>query len=337
MRARCPRAGRWPALVIVAWALCSAAPRAGAAQAGGDRVRIEGRVVDARGAGVGPVPVTLHVVPSDGRPLVESATAAADGAFRFRVTWPGAAEDAQLFVSASYLGVRYATPRLPGRPDSLPDLQITVYDTTMYHAPPPGFRVPVRRLFVQAAGPLRAEVLDAVEIVNATDRTWIAAPEAALWRLPLPEAAEAAQVAESELSGSTRLEADTLVLYGPVVPGHAQVLVRYFLPIETGALGVPLAAPTDGIEVLLAEPLSREGVRGLEDAGTIRIGTDAFRRYTGTRLGADHSIRLSLGRSRARHPLHVALGAVVFLVLVGGAGAWRLRRDARLAAASPGG
>jgi hypothetical protein len=262
-------------------------------------------------------------------------TAGPDGAFRFRVSWPGAAGDAQLFASASYRGVRYATPRFPGRPDSVPDLRITVHDTAVHHGPPPDFRVPVRRLFVQSSGSFRAEVLDAVEIVNASDRTWVAAPEAALWRLPLPESAEAAQVAESELGNGARLEGDTLALYGPVVPGHAQVLLRYFLPLETAALHVPLAAPTDGMEVLLAEPLSRKGVRGLDEAGTVRIGADPFRRFTGTRLAAEHSIRLSLGRSRAQHPLHVALGALLFLVLVGGAGAWRLRRDARLAPASP--
>lgn len=334
MSARSPGAGRWPALLVAA-ALCVAAPRVGSGQAGGGPVRIEGRVVDVQGAGVSAVPVTLHVIPAEGRPLVESVTAGPDGAFRFRVSWPGAAGDAQLFASASYRGVRYATPRFPGRPDSVPDLRITVHDTAVHHGPPPDFRVPVRRLFVQSSGSFRAEVLDAVEIVNASDRTWVAAPEAALWRLPLPESAEAAQVAESELGNGARLEGDTLALYGPVVPGHAQVLLRYFLPLETAALHVPLAAPTDGMEVLLAEPLSRKGVRGLDEAGTVRIGADPFRRFTGTRLAAEHSIRLSLGRSRAQHPLHVALGALLFLVLVGGAGAWRLRRDARLAPASP--
>lgn len=291
--------------------------------------------MDREGAGVGGVPVTLHVIPPDGRPLVESVTAGPDGTFRFRVTWPVAAEDAQLFASVSYLGVRYATPRSPGRPDSLPDLRITVHDTAVHHGAPPELRVPIRRLFVQASGSVRAEVLDAVEIVNATEATWVAAPEAALWRLPLPESAEAAQVADSELRDGVRLEGDTLVLSGPVVPGHAQVLLRYFLPLDTDRISVPLAAPTDGIEVLLAEPVSGRGVDGLEDAGTMRVGVDAFRRYTGTRLAADHSIRISLGRAPAQRPLHVALVAALFLVLVGGAGAWRVRRETRLAEASP--
>lgn len=334
------RVGAWPALLLAA-ALCVAVARAGSGQASGPSggsggsVRVEGRIVDVRGAGVGPMPVTLHVVPSEGRPLVESGTAAADGAFRFRVTWPGAgaAEDAQLFVSTMYRGVRYATPRFPGRPDSLQDLRLTVYDTAVHNGPPADFHVPARRLFVQAAGAVRAEVLDAVEIVNASDRTWVAGPESRLWRLPLPEGAEAAQVAESELAGAARLEGDTLALYGPVVPGHGQVLLRYFLPIAAGDLRVPLAARTEGMEVLLAEPLSREGVRGLEDGGTIRIGTEAFRRYAGTRLDADHPIRISLGHPRGRRPLLVALAALLFLVIVGGAGEWRMRRDARLAPA----
>jgi hypothetical protein len=300
--------------------------------AGQGTARVTGRVVDPRGAGVAAVPVTFHAVLPDVSPLVASDTTDAQGGFLFVVSWPARAEDAHVFVSTVYRGVRYTSPRLPARADSLRDLRLTVYDTTLQRVPPPTFGVAARRLFVQPAGPLRAEVVDAIEVANRSDRTWVSPPDTGFWRLPLPEAAQAAQVAESELGPGARMEGNALSLHGPLPPGTHPIVLRYFIPIGTDEVSVPLGASTQEVEVLLAESLGAEGVDGLDHEGSVRIGAEPFRRYVGSGLGGDAIVRLSVGRPASRHPFEPVAAALTFLLLVGGTAAWRMRRDARLAA-----
>lgn len=311
------RAGRWPALCTAA-ALVAAAPQA--------PVRVAGRVVDAAGQGAARVPVTVHGLTSSGEVRVGADTTGADGSFEVRLDLPGPREDAEVWVTATYGGVRYSAPRLRGLEEPVPPVRVAVYDTAVHTAAPEALRVPIRRLFVRPSGPFRAEVLDAIELSNPSGRTWVAAAGSSVWSLPLPPGAEGGHPADaSPFAAAARVVGDTLEVVGPLLPGHNQVLVRYFLPAEVRALPVPLGAPTDELELLIAESLAGQGVSGLRGRGSMQIDRETFRRFVASDLAAGDAVRFSLGASPLAGRLAHVLPALLFLAIVAAAALWRRR------------
>ncbi len=317
-------AGLGPALFVVAAAL--AQPQT--------EVRVSGRVVDGEGAAVPSAPIRARWL-APGLDLAAASTrTSADGSFELRLRFPRTAlEDAHLLVSTEHEGVPYSAPPILGPEDRVGPLQITVFDTAQHAAPPDSLAVAARRLFLRPSGPLRVEVLDAVELENPTRRTWVAAPGGVLWRAAIPAGAEAAQVIDAQVAASSvQTAGDTVRVLGPLLPGHNQLILRYFLPVGTRALRLPLGSATAELEVLIAEALGGRGVGKLRAHGSTRVGEEPFRRFVASNLSEGDEVGFSLGPDSELGVLRHLLPALLFALLVGGAAFWRQRASRPLAA-----
>ena len=279
--------------------------------------------------------MSAHLLGAGAEIRVGGDTTGPDGSFALRFEGvEGAVEDAALWVAATYQGVVYSAPRVRGFADSVPEIRLTVYDTVVVRRAPESLQVPVRRLFVRPSGHFRVEVLDVLELENPSTQTWVPAGRGALWNLTLPRRAEGAHVADPGALRDLRLAGDTLRLAGPLVPGHSQVILRYFLPAEPGAVHLPLGAPTAELEVLIAEDLGGKGGAGLAGRGSMRLDRDSFRRFAGRDLEADEPVSFSIRSGFAASGLWLLLPPLLFLALVAGAALWHDRRPPHLAAGS---
>lgn len=322
-RAGALRAGRWPALFVATGAAFWTAQTP---------VQVSGRVMDVEGKGVAAGHVTAHWFAPDGDVQTWSTTTRDDGSFELRLRPPaGAVEDAELLVSARHQGVEYSAPPIRGRLDRTDTIRLTVYDTAIHSTTPALLSVAYRRIFLRPSGSGHAEALDVIELANPSRRTWVAGPEGAVWRVALPERAESVQLVDAQvLTSSLRLSGDTLLVLGPLLPGHNQLMLQYFLPVGSGPFSLPLGAATAELELVIAESLGGRGMGALRTQGSMRIGDEPFRRFGAHRLepGDDARFSLAPGRAGRAGPL---VTAVLFWLLVGGAAFLRLRRTSRLA------
>ncbi|MCS7206768.1 MAG: hypothetical protein NZ951_02395 [Dehalococcoidia bacterium] len=234
---------------------------------------VEGRIINGTAGGTVPpdLPVTLEVVRQ--RTLVDmrTATAGADGAFRFEGVPQG--RDLAYLVSTSYQGVVYSAVAQGAQAWEQP-IPLPIYEKT---SGVEGVRVPSMTLVATGADARRRvlEFLHAVQVENSTDRT--AVPD--MQRLPrgvlrfgLPAEAQNLDVAATLPPGGEVVQGEQgFALTSAVPPGRYEVLYTYRVVYRGDALDFTLPVPLGAgvVRLMLPEDLAQvesPHLQGLEPA-----------------------------------------------------------------------
>ncbi|MFN3973839.1 MAG: hypothetical protein ACK4K2_00960 [Dehalococcoidia bacterium] len=303
---------------------------------------VEGRIVNGTGGGQVPagLPVTLEIVRQ--RRLVDTrtATAGADGTFRFEGVPLGL--DLAYLASTAYQGVVY-TAIAQGQEAWAKPLTLTIYEKA------PGtqnLRLLSVTLVATGADPRRRllEFLEAVQIENPTDRT--AVPDMgqmppSLLRFSIPSQAQGLDVAATFPPGGEVVQlAQGFALTSPIPPGRYEVLFTYRLVYQGEGVEFALDMPhgADVFRLMLPEDLARVESPLLEAQEPASIGGKTYRILEGKGIEAGGVVSfrivglpqprwpLRVLEALERPPLVVALPASLLGVILLGILIWALRQ-----------
>jgi hypothetical protein len=235
--------------------------------------------------------VVLHSVSPDSSGQVDSVRVTSDGRFEFDL--PGDLDDEErtqiYFASVRHEGVLYFGQAVAqsAQLDSL--YLVLAYDAVP--APAEGVELPlsVRNLILeQSEGGWRAT--DLFQIRNDGNETFVAAEGGVVWSHPLPPGATDPQLGRGDLSpDAISFEDGVIKVSAPLPPGERLLLVRYLLP--TLPATVPIAVPTDVMELLVLEPAPPIEASPLQQMEVVGVEGSSYRRYSATDLqGVDLTI-----------------------------------------------
>jgi len=280
-------------------------PASGTPGVAGEMRTVAGRVLSGSSDSLRPVAsqmVVLHRISADSSGPVDSARTTAAGTYRFRYRLDG--PRSMYIVSSRYAGIAYFTTPLRDATVSSPDADITVYDTTSAIFP---LTVRARHLVVAPAEGGVRRVVDVFEVANDSNRTLIAGPSGATWRVTLPRAARDHGSSGSDLPPEAfRFAGGNAELLVAFPPGARQVVLTYPIP-ASGSIDVPVVDPTATLEVLV-EGAGRVGGAGLMAEEPVSMDGRTFQRYTASTVGAGSSF--SVGGGGPGNAPRVALLAI---------------------------
>ena len=213
------------------------------------------------GAPLGEGTVVLHHVGTGAAGAVDSARVAPDGSFRFRLPRaPDPERQDVFFASMRHDGILYVGPPVSNAEQLDSVYRIEVYDTAHVARTPHALELRARTVFLE---PVESawQVTDLFQLVNTS--TWtLVAPDAAVWRHPLPPEASDFRLGHPEVSPDAVTFADGGVeVHAPVPPGERIVLVQYTIP--SPFIRIPVAQRTLRFELLVREPAPPLEVSGL--------------------------------------------------------------------------
>lgn len=292
-------------------------------------VSVRGAVVAATGRDrpAAGLRVVLHRLDANAQGPIDSVRAGRDGRFRFTVARPESL--AVYLVSAFYDGVAYfARPfsLAPGKSRALDTLR--VYDTTSTGA---AIRVDRRVLTVAAPGrDGTRQVLEIVELANASDRTRIARDTATpVWQGALPQEALEFQIGEGDFSpAAAERRGDSVAVFGAIQPGPGkQLTYQYVLPSTERTLRLPVAQDAGEMDFLLEDTTAAVSAPGLRRLSTESIEGHRYARYVVERVPAGALVQIDLPKgASSRTPILIGGIVVLAVALLAVAAAVALRR-----------
>ncbi len=282
-----------------------------------DPQRLRGRVM-LGGLGVDSAVAVLHRVSMEEAGEVDSVLVVPGGDFEFRIERPPSVSDQSniLFASVRYEGVLYFGPAVTeaDQLDSLYVVNVFGAETAPVEGNP--LPVTVRNVFLE-----RWEegwrATDLFQILNAGERTLVAAKDGVVWSYPLPPGATSLELGQGDLPpDAVTFEEDRVTVRAPLPPGERMLLIRYELPTLEAEFPAPRA--TETFDLLVKEPAPTLDVAGLQPIDVVALDAEStYRRYSATDL-IDASVSIEEG-SEGGLP-SMGLFAVLLAALLGGVG-----------------
>lgn len=303
---------------------------------------LQGRILNGTAGGQVPpdLPVTLEILRQRSLVDLRTATAGADGTFRFEGVPQGG--DLAYLVSTAYQGVIYSAVA-QGQDAWEKPLVLSIYEKA------PGvqrLRLPSITLVATGALPRRRllEFLQAAQVENPTDRTAVPDMEqlpAGILRFSLPSQAQALDVAATFPPGGEVVQMEQgFAITSPIPPGRYEVLFTFRIVYRGSRLDFTLAMPQGAgvFRLMVPEDLAQVESPSLQAQESASIGGKTYRVWEarGVERGGVVSFRLvglpqppglfRLLEAVGRPPLLIAipaglLGAILLGILV-----WSLRR-----------
>lgn len=313
-------------------------PVAGSPAAGS----IVGRVVNGTEGGEVPLglEVTLHGFDGQAEGVTRSSRVDAQGGYAFE-----AVENApgRLFVvTVTYQGVLYGTEIAHLTPEGAPaEAPLTIYETT---ADPSAARLERLHLLLQFPSPGVVEIVELWLVSNPGDRTLATTTGEGLLRVTLPPGA--GQISFDEGERFRAVEGGFVDTF-PLRPGQAsgQLTFSYQLPYPR-RLELDRTFPLDVAAAVILVPQGGPAVSGpgVTDAGVRQVGEILLHQYEVDPLPTGQPMAIMLaGRAPAAPGAgglsvtgETALGAIVLLASLAGAGWWLFRPGGRRGPAARG-
>ena len=325
---RARRAARTAARLAPAFLLLALTAAPAAAQS------LSGRVTRG-GEGEAGVSVELHRVSTGARGVVGRATTGPGGEFRIPLPPADTAQGGfnVVFATAVVDGVRYFGPAL--HPGESPDgYQVAVYDTTSAAAAADSVRVTRRDVFLIPEMSGGWEVAEVVRVRNGAGRTLVAAGGKPAVGLALPGGVSEFQAGDAATDslvepGLVQM-GERVWLTDPLVPGERDLFFRYRLPAGRGRAALPLAQPTDTLNVYVRQPSPSVRVAGLIAQEPFEAEGERFLRFAGTALapGARVAVDWRAASGSPVDPRWAALALAAAILAAGAALAVRRGRAA---------
>jgi hypothetical protein len=280
--------------------------------------------------------VTVHRVTLEESGPFDSIRSGADGRFEFDLpaSPSGGTSHEIYFASVSIDGVLYfgAPVSDAAALDTLYRVEAFPVDTV--GARPADLPVAVRNIFLDPTGEGDWFVTDLFEVRNDGVTTFVSDGNHPVFSYPLPQGAFQFEVGQSDLpEDAASFSGGSLHVMAPIPPGERMFLIRYRVPDLEITLDLP--GTTEQFDLLAREPAEIE-VTGLTDRGTQQVQPgQMYRNFSGANLvNAQVLISPSAGGGLNLGPEWIA---VLFALLLGGAGvvAWH-QGQARAAAAAGG-
>ena len=301
------------------WAVCcalTAPPLAAQATVSGRIIRLAGGDT----VGVAWTPVVLHRVGRAAQGPIDTVVTGPGGGFSFRFASDSIAA---FLLSARYAGIEYFSRPVSGDPTH-PESAVTllVADTSSAQAivarhrtllisstDASGTRVVIDWLVLSNRGPL-------TRVASDTGRpSWIG---------PLPEAAQAVELADSRLSqfspDAVAFRRDSVLVFAPLSPGDRELMLQYRIPGTLDRFVVPTTA-VDSVFVLIEDERGRVARPALVAGAAEPIEGRPFRRWGGVMAGAGEVEIVLAGSALSSGQLLTILVGV--LALGFGVLAWR--------------
>lgn len=271
-----------------------------------DSVSVRGRVllVGADTVPVGGTWVVLHRIGQDRQAPLDSAQAAAGGAFDFRVPRDTAALH---LVTAAYGGVQYFSDPIP-MDRATTQVDVAVHDTSG--------TVPVALVarFIVVSAPSEDGSRTVVELLSLANDSRVTrvpgGPASPSWWVRLPRDAMGVELEPGELSPDALvLRADTAALLAPLPPGERQATLHYLLPADAASPAWHFDEPGTNVNLLVEEPEAEVRASWMTRADSgITIEGRPFARWSGTPAAGD-AVVLTV-------PVAARLGTTALAVLV---------------------
>jgi 5-hydroxyisourate hydrolase-like protein (transthyretin family) len=290
-------------------------------------VEVSGQVVNATaGQPVPGLKVELMRLSVDGsQQSLGAAATDSDGKFRFSQIDP--AQDSIYRVSAQYKGVVYSSVDIAADALSRP-VEVRVFEIASDPSVISFGRATVALMGVdRTANVLR--VLEIYTVKNSSNSAYVAAPgnPMGMLRFGLPEGAMELAPQMGLRAGDILQVAQGFAVNAPIIPGDTELAFSYALPLVDTDMTFQkvIPFPTDNLRLLMKADMASAQPEGLTDAGTVNVGGEAFRMWTGSSLPPRYQLRVSLhGLPAAPRPpfenpyVRLALMLLAILALSGG-------------------
>ncbi len=146
-------------------------------------------------------------------------------------------------------------------------------------------------------------VTEMLAVQNPTDRAWTGSPTKlaedtanVTFSVALPDNVQHVSVGQGFMTDSARLEHNTLIHTGPLVPGVTQYQISYLLPAVDGKVDLPIKAPTAIGHLMVFVPDDGSDIiaSGLTEGQSMGEGDRAVRVFSVEQVKADQSVSLKL-------------------------------------------
>jgi mono/diheme cytochrome c family protein len=214
------------------------------------------------------------------------------------------------------------------------DLPITVYETTTDASILKADRL---HLFFEFVDAKTVRVIELYIISNPSDKTLVAESGQPTVRFSLPKGASNLEFQDGALGGRYIQTSDGFGDTASVSPGSGsyEVLFAYEMPYDRKLdLEQVMSMPVDAVVILVPEGSIKIKSDVLQDSGSRDVQGTAYHTYSGNRLAAGETLRLTLtGRPSSGSPglaassqTNLFIGLSVFGVALIVAGVWLYRR-----------
>jgi hypothetical protein len=295
---------------------------------------ITGKVTSASGVELpDDLEITLHGFDNMQVAITQTTTIQPDGSFAFRgVPMPAG----RVFLATvNYQNASYGSDigTVQEGVTAL-DLPITVYETTTDASILKADRL---HLFFEFVDAKTMRVIELYIISNPSDKTLVAEPGQPTVRFILPKGASNLEFQDGELGGRYIQTPDGFGDTVSVSPGSGsyEVLFAYDMPYDRKLeLEQVMSLPVDAVVILVPEGSIKIKSDALQDSGSRDVQGTAYHTYSGSRLAAGETLRLTLtGRPSSGSPgladtsqTSLFIGLSVFGVAMIVAGVWLYRR-----------
>jgi hypothetical protein len=266
--------------------------------------------------------VVLHRVTDNEQGEIAYADLADDGTFSFLLpTVPDPARSDVFLASVDYLGLLYfGQPiTLPIQLDSI--YEIRTYDTTVVASGGTTVPIQVRNLFLELSG-TGWFVTDVFLLHNDGARTLVARDGGAVWRHPVPPSASGLVIADMQFAeGGVSVDGGDVAILAGIPPGERYVVVRYLVPDPY--LEIPIASPTEALEVYVREPAPPIEAPALTLGEPVELEAGVtYRRYVGVDVSGP-IVRLLEGEDAGPPPVREL--SVILSLTLAALGMWAVR------------
>lgn len=261
--------------------------------------------------------------------LAQTATAGADGSFRFEGL-PFDVQRAAYVVETTYNGVVFSNGQVIDAANPAMTLPLTVYETT----------TDASVITVDAMHLVLREHPDALLVMqlyvfsNASDRLFVTEQPVSGGRrgsvaIAIPPDAYDVQFEDGQLGGRFVALGDRIYDTDQMLPGSQShsIIVTYFLPFDGPRdVELPLLYNTAQVTVLAQEG-QRIRAEQLTDAGAEVIDNTAYSKLIGSGLAAGETLSLRISRGAAAgNVLPIVLASAAGVLLAGGVVYWVIQR-----------
>jgi mono/diheme cytochrome c family protein len=214
------------------------------------------------------------------------------------------------------------------------DLPIKVYETTTDASILKGDRL---HLFFEFVDAKTVRVIELYIVSNPTDKTLVAEPGQPTARFSLPKGATNLEFQDGALGGRYIQTSDGFGDTASISPGSGsyEVLFAYEMPYDRKLeLEQVLSMPMEAVVILVPEGVIKIKSDILQDSGSRDVQGTPYHTYSGSRLAAGETLRLTLTGSpssgspglAASSKNNLLVGLSVFGVALIVAGVWLYRR-----------